>query len=192
MKTLPSKVLTLVSLSLIITACATNTVKTPAVDPTINPTISPTLPQVGDQNNKRTNQACIDLIKEFEGVVLTAYMGPGGNWLIGYGHKAGVFEGMTITAEGAERILREDLLEVEANVNRLVIPEVNHNQFSALVCLAYNIGWGNFANSTLLKKLNEGDFDEAARQFGVWRMIDGNVSSHLEKRRLQERDIFES
>jgi lysozyme len=145
----------------------------------------------GDLNDYRTNQRCIDIIKEFEGVRLNAYLGPGGNWLIGYGHKAGVVKGTTISQKEAEALLKTDLLDFENSVNRLVTVTLNRNQFSALVCLAYNIGSGNFANSTLLQELNSGDFDGAAEQFDVWRMIDGEISSHQVKRRAVEREIFE-
>ncbi len=149
----------------------------------------PSMP-ISATNNHQTNQACIDVIKEFEGVRLNAYKGPGGHWLIGYGHKAGVFKGMSISQAEAENMLKQDLQLVENNVNRLVKVNINENQFSALVCLAYNIGWGNFASSTLLRKLNSGDFDEAANQFAVWRKVNGNVNSHQVKRRAVERDIF--
>lgn len=151
--------------------------------------ISPPIPSNG-QNTYATNQQCIDVIREFEGVVLNAYIGPAGHWLIGYGHKAGVTPEMTITQAEAEAYLKADLNEVETNINRLVKVKVNRNQFSAMVCLAYNIGWGNFSSSTLLRKLNEGDYAEAAEQFLVWRMVDGEVNRHQEKRRARERAIF--
>jgi lysozyme len=145
----------------------------------------------GYLNDYRTNQGCIDIIREFEGVRLTAYYGPGGNWLIGYGHKAGVVKGMSISQKEAERLLKADLLDFENSVNRLVTVKLNKNQFSALVCLAYNIGSGNLAASTLLRELNSADFNEAAKQFDVWRMVDGKVSPHQVKRRAAEREIFE-
>lgn len=167
-------------MALTLMACATKPINTPS-DNEIASSI----------HNYKTNQACIDIIKDFEGVRLSAYTGPGGHLLIGYGHKADVFEGMTITPERAEEILKADLIEVEENVSRLVKVKVNENQFSALVCLAYNIGWGNFGSSTLLTELNKGDYAEAARQFDVWRMVNNQVNSHQVKRRAHERAIFE-
>lgn len=142
-------------------------------------------------NPYQTNQACIDLIKEYEGVRLEAYRGPANHWLIGYGHKAGVVQGMTISQQKAESMLKADLLDFEKNVNRLVTVKLNRNQFSALVCLAYNIGSGNFASSTLLRELNAKNLEEAAEQFAVWRMVKGKVNSHQVKRRAAEREIFE-
>jgi lysozyme len=147
-------------------------------------------PQQFAQNNYRTNQECVDIIKKFEGVRRNAYKGPGGHWLIGYGHKPNVVEGMTITLEKAEIILKADLVKFEGDVSRLVKVELNHNQFSALVCLAYNIGGGSFARSTLLRKLNSNDFEEAANQFAVWRMVKGQINSYQVKRRATERALF--
>lgn len=151
--------------------------------------VTPPTPSNGE-NNYTTNQQCIDVIKEFEGVVLNAYIGPAGHLLIGYGHKADVTPEMIITQARAEAYLKADLNEVERNINRLVKVKVNRNQFSAMVCLAYNIGWGKFASSTLLRNLNQGDFKEAADQFLVWRMVNGQINSHQEKRRAREREIF--
>lgn len=138
-----------------------------------------------------TNQACIDIIKEYEGVRLQAYIGPGGHWLIGYGHKATAFEGRTITAQKAEDILRADLNKFEAAVKRLVNVPINHNQFSALVCLSYNIGSGNFARSTLLRELNQSNYTEASDQFKVWRMVNGKINQHQVKRRAVEKALFD-
>lgn len=170
-------------LCLTLFGCATK--KTVAVKP-----VKTAPPVATGQNAYTTNQQCIDLIKEFEGVRYKAYVGPAGHWLIGYGHKAGVKQGMSISPKQAEVYLKSDLAEVELNVNRLIKVKVNRNQFSAMVCLAYNIGWGNFARSTLLRELNAGDFAEAADQFLVWRMVNGKVNSHQEKRRAREKAIF--
>lgn len=181
MKLFYLKLIFTVSIAILASGCATP--KKTSVNTSVNAR--------GYINDYRTNQGCIDIIREFEGVRLAAYYGPGRNWLIGYGHKAGVVEGMTISQKEAERLLKADLLDFENNVNRLVTVKVNRNQFSALVCLAYNIGSGNFANSTLLRELNSGDFKEAAEQFDVWRMVGGEISSHQVKRRAAERKIFE-
>ncbi len=141
---------------------------------------------------QRTNQECVDIIKAFEGVRLQAYVGPAGHWLIGYGHKAGVRQGMTITQGEAEEFLRDDLREIEKRIGRLVKVNVSNNEFSAMTCLAYNIGWGNFSKSTLLKKVNAQSWAEAANEFPKWRRANGVVSKHLEQRRAVERSLFVS
>ena len=148
------------------------------------------IPSVAQQKSE-TNQACIDIIKESEGVRLKAYKGPGGHWLIGYGHKAGVKQGMTISAPQAEVLLKADLLKIEDQMHKLVKVSVNNNQFSALVCLGYNIGMGNLYKSTLLRLLNKKDYTGASEQFSVWRKAAGKVNAHLVRRRAKEKSLFD-
>ena len=140
----------------------------------------------------KTSQAGLDLIERFEGFRPMAYQCPAGLWTIGYGHTAGVKCGMTCTADVAATYLAGDVAGAEAVVNRLVLPRIDltQGQFDALVSLVYNIGGGNFASSTLLDLLNNGRYDDAARQFLVWDHIKGVVSPGLLRRRLAEHDMF--
>ncbi|TNE39905.1 MAG: lysozyme [Alphaproteobacteria bacterium] len=142
----------------------------------------------------KTNQACIDIIKESEAVHLKAYRGPSGKWLIGYGHGAGVRSGMTISLAKAEQFLQEDLAMIEGDISNRLKTSVTRNQFSAMVCLAYNIGTGNFATSSVLRETNAGNFKKAAEAFLMWNKVrQGNdlvVSAHLDKRRKQERSLY--
>jgi len=100
-----------------------------------------------------TNQAGIDLIKEFEGVQLKAYRCPANVLTIGYGHTgADVKAGMTISAERAEELLRQDLASLEETLSKcLGGVDTSPNQFSAMVALAYNIGAGAFKSSSVLR-----------------------------------------
>lgn len=82
----------------------------------------------------------IDLIKQFEGCRLTAYKDPAGVWTIGYGHTKSVKQGMKITQEQAEELLKKDLAVYEAKVEKYSKYNWNQNQFDALVSFAYNIG----------------------------------------------------
>lgn len=108
----------------------------------------------------------ISIIKEFEGCKLKTYRCPAGVLTIGYGHTgANVQTGMTITQEQAEKYLQTDLIVHCNNVSKLVKVPLNQNQFDALVCLEFNIGYGNFASSTLLKMLNAKDYKGAANRF---------------------------
>lgn len=138
----------------------------------------------------QTNHACVDLIKSFEGVRYEAYRGPAGHWLIGYGHKQGVTQGMKITAQQAEDYLKQDLQSIEQQVGKMVKTNITENEFSALVCLAYNIGWGNLLKSTVMRQVNTKNWQQAADAFLMWRKANGKVNSHLEKRRALERQIF--
>ena len=79
----------------------------------------------------------LELIKHFEGCELQAYKCPAGVWTIGYGHIKGVSEGMTITQQEAENMLRDEMAEYEGYVNNLVTVELNQNQFDAMVSVSY-------------------------------------------------------
>ena len=76
----------------------------------------------------------LQLIKSFEGCRLTAYKCPAGVWTIGYGHTAGVKQGMTITQEQADNYLKSDLVIYENHVNNLN-RSFNQNEFDALVSI---------------------------------------------------------
>ncbi len=141
----------------------------------------------------RTNN--IDAIKEHEGLRLVAYLDSVGVWTIGYGDTGpDVVKGLTITKEEAEKRLRKRLVEFEGYVNTYVKVPIKQHQFDALVSLVYNIGPTNFKTSTLLKKLNAGDYIGAADQFLVWNKgrVDGKlvVIKGLANRRAKERKQF--
>ena len=123
----------------------------------------------------RTNQDGIDLIKEFEGLHLTPYLCPGKIWSIGYGHTRTVRSGMLIVQAQAELMLDEDLRLFERAVTRLVTVPLSDNQFSALVCFAFNVGVGNLESSTLLKLLNRGWYEQVPAQLMRWNRANGEV-----------------
>jgi len=133
----------------------------------------------------------LSLIKEFEGCKLTAYKDIVGVLTIGYGSTGThVKEGMTISQERAEALLREDVLRFEQCVNKLVKVELTQNQFDALVSFAFNLGCGNLGSSTLLKKLNARDYQGAADQILRWNRAGGKIVNGLVRRREAERTLF--
>jgi lysozyme len=139
---------------------------------------------------KRTGPAGIALVKRFEKLELTAYRCPAGRWTCGYGHIGpDVHEGMTITEERAEELLRMDLAEAEEPVNRLC-PGLGQNQFDAVVSFVFNLGAGNFSSSTLLRKLREDDVMAAALEFPKWRFATGKPLTGLLRRRFAEAELF--
>ena len=141
----------------------------------------------------KLSQRGIDLIKQFEGYSSKAYPDPatgGAPWTIGYGTTNGVKPGMIITAEQAERMLRDDVAKFESGVSSLITAPTTQGQFDAMVSLAYNIGLGNFGKSTLLKKHNYRCYTCAADQFRVWNRANGKVMNGLTKRRAAERQVY--
>lgn len=140
----------------------------------------------------RISQHGLDLIKEFEGLRLSAYICPAGVPTIGYGTTAGVKVGQTITKERAEEMLRADVAAFERHVLRLVKVPLTQGQFDALVAFVYNVGAGAFEKSTMLRQLNAGLYADAARQFDRWNKAGGKVLAGLTRRRAAERALFES
>lgn len=143
----------------------------------------------------KLSQRGIGLIKQFEGYSSKAYPDPatgGAPWTIGYGTTKGVKPGMIITAEQAEKMLRDDVAKFESGVSSLVTAPTTQGQFDAMVSLAYNIGLGNFGKSTLLKKHNARCYTCAADQFRVWNRANGKVMNGLTKRRAAERQVYMS
>lgn len=142
---------------------------------------------------KTTSASGINLICSFEGLELKAYDDSVGVWTIGYGttviNGVKVKKGDTCTLEQAKSYMASDLKKFEAAVNKVTVP-LNQNQFDALVSLAYNIGTGAFASSTLLKKLNGGDYKGAAAQFDVWNKAGGKRMQGLVNRRAKEKALF--
>jgi len=138
-----------------------------------------------------TSQRGLDLIKSFEGLRLTAYDDGVGVQTIGYGHTRGVKPGMTITEEQAVQFLREDLYSAERDIDRLVTVHLCQHQFDALASLVFNIGGTAFRDSTLLRKLNAGDYAGAAAQFDRWVHGGGKILPGLVRRRAAERALFE-
>ena len=138
----------------------------------------------------RINEAGKGLIKEFEGLRLTSYLCPAQVWTIGFGSTDRIMPGMTITKERAEELLDEDLVRFEKGVLSAVKVDLNENQFSALVSFAFNVGLNAFDDSTLLKKLNWGDYEGAADEFKRWIWSDDRILEGLVRRREAERELF--
>lgn len=131
-----------------------------------------------------------EIIKRYEGLRLEAYLCPAGVWTIGYGHTRGVKPGDKCTKEQANDYLLDDLRDAENAVNVMVKSSLNQNQFDALVSFVYNLGSGNFKDSTLLRKLNERDYLGAANEFKRWNKAGGKVLNGLIKRRESEANLF--
>ena len=133
-------------------------------------------------------------IEGFEGCVLKAYRDQRGILTIGYGHTGPeVTVGLMWTLAQADAAMTADLVtRVEEPLNRLVSNNVvlSQNMFDALGSLVYNIGEGAFAESTLLRLLNQHDALGAANQFLVWDKTKAATNDGLLDRRIEERKIF--
>ncbi len=142
---------------------------------------------------RRINAAGLSLVKQWEGLRTTAYRDVAGILTIGYGHTSTsgapkVTPGMTISDKEAERILKADLAKFEARVERLVKVSLTDNQFSALVSFDFNTG--ALHKSTLLKKLNKGDYAAVPIEFMKWVNAGGKKVKGLVNRRAAEAGLW--
>ena len=142
----------------------------------------------------------LDLIAGFEGWSATLYNDVADNATIGYGHlvhagpindadRRGPF-GKGITKQQGLALLQSDVESKAQAVRQYVTVKLNQGQFDALVSFAYNVGAGNLKSSTLLKKLNAGDYAGAANEFANWTKAGGKVLSGLQRRRAAEAAMF--
>lgn len=140
----------------------------------------------------------LDIIKKWEGFRSKAYLDPVGIPTIGYG---------TIKYPNGKRVqLGEEITEPEAAVflrmhiedhavpyvKRYVKVPLNENQYSAILSFIYNLGAGAFRKSTLLKKLNAGDYNGAAAEFDRWVYAGGKKLQGLINRRNDEQALFKA
>lgn len=136
----------------------------------------------------------ISKLKVEEGERLTGYKDSRGIPTVGAGH-AGVVDGkpvavgMVITKDKSSELLRSDLAWVEKAIATNVKAPLTQNQYDALCSLIFNIGPTAFANSTVLKRLNSGDYKGAADAFLMWKKA-GNDLNILLPRRQRERALF--
>jgi len=145
------------------------------------------------------NKATLDLIKSFEGLILRAYPDPATRaepYTIGYGttiypNGQKVKLGDKITQTQATEYLQDDVDKFARRVKVLVKPVLNDNQFGAIVSFAYNVGTGNLAKSTLLKKVNANPSDNSiAGEFMKWNKAAGKVMNGLTRRRAAEAKLY--
>jgi lysozyme len=152
-------------------------------------------------NIKEVSGKALTLIKRFEGERLSSYQDQAGIWTIGWGStyhhdlKRRVQKGDVIDKETALRWLKLDAAGFSDNVKRLVKVPINQNQLDSLTSFSYNVGNNAFANSTLLRKLNQGaSKQEVALEFAKWNKVTINgekvVSDGLVRRRKLEADLF--
>lgn len=134
-------------------------------------------------------------LKEFEGLRLVAYRDTYG-MAIGYGHQIKSYEKIptVITEEFAEAMLRIDfeyaisVVEKQTGFDRYEEP----NKVLALANFVFNLGSGNFQNSTMLKNIKHNiPIDNEITRWNKMKVSDSYVvSSHLKMRRDYELRLY--
>jgi lysozyme len=138
-------------------------------------------------------------VARFEGFESKPYDDPAGHCTIGYGHlihrgrcngsepvelRAGISEARAL------EILRADAAVAAEAVRTSVKVPLTQEQFDALVSFTFNLGAGNLRSSTLLKKLNAGDYGAVPAELSRWNKAGGQVLGGLVKRREAEGLLF--
>lgn len=145
-----------------------------------------------------------NLIKSFESCELHAYECPTSKaiheaskkfYTIGWGNtlyenNAKVGKDDVISKDRADNLFDNILADFEKKTLSLVTVKLTENQIGALVSFAYNCGIANLKSSTLLKRVNEGKFTEAAQEFLKWDKAGGKVLRGLTIRRRAESELF--
>jgi len=144
---------------------------------------------------RKINEEGLAHLKKWEGLRLQAYQDSAGIWTIGYGHTSAagapqVQKGLKITASQAEAMLARDLGQYEKAVEESVKVGLSDNQFAALVSFCYNVGVSSFKRSTLLKKLNKGNYDSVPQELMKWTRAGGKRLKGLENRRAAEAGLW--
>lgn len=149
--------------------------------------------------------AGIDLLHHFESCRLEAYPDPktgGAPWTIGWGHAGpDVKPGMRWTQKQADEAFMEDLEHFQNLVEGRVTVPLTQGQYDAMVSILYNVGPGspkkdgiirlkNGKPSTLLRKLNAGDYKGAEAEFHKWVSPGSSVEKGLRRRRKAEAELF--
>jgi lysozyme len=167
-----------------------NAMITPPIDHVSNSNV-----EVVDYRTAVINRTA-ELLRPYEKYVEYPYYDQAGILTVGYGHVIRNSENFDegISLESAENLLKFD---VESRLNQIedaINITLTINQYAAVMSLVFNIGVYSFLNSTLLRKLNSGDFNGAAEQFLVWNKVTINgvkqISRGLIARRSSEQNIF--
>ena len=129
--------------------------------------------------------ASLVAIATYEGYRGNAYQDSVGVPTIGFGETAGVKMGDKTTPE---RALVQLLASTEKHADAITVPLYQH-EFDAYVSLSYQIGAGAFCRSTLIKKLNKGDYTGACNELDKWVYAGGKKLPGIVKRRQKEKEM---
>lgn len=134
------------------------------------------------------NQIAIDLAKRWEGYKEQVYLCPAGIPTSGYGH---AWQGETprpLPPDEAEEILIKDLSVAMRAMYRLspIMLNENEERQAAIIDFIFNLGSGNYQASTLRRKINAEEWDEATYQIKRWVFAAGKKLKGLILRREAE------
>ena len=131
--------------------------------------------------------AAIGFIASQEGFIDHTYTDVAGVKTIGYGHTGkDVQDGQKITRQAATELLVKDANKHWKQARRYIKVPLYQHEAGAYASFIFNVGVTNFKNSTLLKKLNAGDYAGACGQLKRWTYAGGRKVKGLVNRREAE------
>lgn len=131
------------------------------------------------------------IVRQFEGCCLTPYEDVAGKWTVGIGHLLPDDAPLNdITQDEADALFYTDLALAAQCVDKQVTVSLTDNQKAALISFVFNLGCGAFKRSTMLKKLNAGDYTGACQEFVKWSYASGKQVNGLLRRRTAEAALF--
>ena len=141
---------------------------------------------------KRNIDKLIELVSNFEGFSKKMYKDAAGYATIGFGHKMKEGEALdrVISKDEALSLLKDDLVTAMDAVELFVVVPLTDPQFNALTSFVYNVGVSAFKKSTLLRKLNDGDYASVPKELIRWIHADGKILKGLVNRREAEGKLF--
>lgn len=134
----------------------------------------------------------LQMIKNFEGLLLIASNKLDGVWTVGYGCTVGIKPYQRVTEKQAEEMLLREVSKHETYVNKYVNQlKLNQNQFDALVSFSYNCGYGNLKNLVADKNGKATrDKETIAKKILLYNKCNGKVMRGLSNRRQKEHELF--
>ncbi|MGF1842271.1 lysozyme [Vibrio clamense] len=144
----------------------------------------------------RTSENGLRHVAGEEGCRLKPYQCSADVWTAGLGHTQGVTPGVRLTERQVAEYFVEDIAAAERVVSKYITQTPSQGEFDMMVSFVYNLGAGNFAASTLLKKFNQGDGEGACNEYRRWVFVNGKdcrlKQSHcagIPKRRAKEQSV---
>jgi lysozyme len=147
---------------------------------------------------KQALEVAVRLCKHFEGLYLKPYYCPAGVPTIGYGtvNKPDgtkvAPEDPPITPETAEEWLLAQLQTECLPAAVRMTPRLvgNEEALGAIADFIYNLGASRYKTSTLRRRLNEGEWEEAQHEIKRWRRANGRILRGLQLRREAEAEYL--
>lgn len=129
------------------------------------------------------------LIITWEGSENTAYKDIVGVWTICSGETQNVYEGQYMSDAECAKLTEKRVREFAIDIDDIVTVPMSPELHASLTLWSYNVGINAARRSTLVRKLNAGDYKGACEQLKRWNRAGGRVIKGLNNRRIDEYEL---